>query len=519
MQTKLDQWAHGEVGGVAAAWIDPDGTTFFQSGSFDGANSRPITADTQFEIGSLSKVFTGLLLAESERLGKVSRHDSAAKYLLPAEDPDQAVLAKITLLSLTTHSSGLPRLPGNIGPTPDALADPYATYDRAMLVQALRSHGATARVGEEAVYSNFGVAVLGEALAAAWETTYAAALHEHILNPLNMKQTSVGLAGESPPDDLAPGHNAGQRVPNWTFQAFAPMGAIRSSARDMAVFIKAALGGLNPPLQASFRTTEMPLRPFEDTGGHIGMGWMIADAESPPFVWHNGATAGSNAFMAFSLKQKTGIVILANFQKASEGLGAELLGVKMPKPSISTIANAAEYVGSYPLTPEFSLKVTAKPGTLFVQATGQPRFRLRSKSNLSDSFAVIGVPAEITFQRDDQNKVVALVLHQNGLERRGVRGVPPPLPKRVDLPIDTRRQYLGNYTLAPSFVITITEENGILFAQATGQGKAPIYASAKDEFFCTVVKAEISFQRNASGVVTGLTLHQNGRAMPAPKTL
>jgi CubicO group peptidase (beta-lactamase class C family) len=425
MQTKLDQWARGEAGGVAAAWIDQDGMTFFQSGSFDGANSRPITADTKFEIGSLSKVFTGLLLAESERLGKVSRNDSAAKYLLPADDPDQAALAKITLLSLTTHRSGLPRLPSNIGPNPDATADPYATYDRAMLVRALRYYGATARVGEKAVYSNFGAAVLGEALAAAWGTTYTTALHEHILAPLGMKQTSVGLAGEPPPDDLAPGHNAGKRVPNWTFQAFAPCGAIRSSARDMAVFISAALGQPNSPLRASFRTTVAPLQPFGDTGDHIGMGWMIADAEDPPFVWHNGATAGSHAFMAFSPKQKTGIVILANFQKASEGLGTELLGVKMPKPSI---------------------------------------------------------------------------------------------PKHVDLPIATLRQYLGNYTLTPSFVLTITEENDALFAQATGQGKAPIYASAADEFFYTVVKAQISFQRNASGAVTGLTLHQNGRDMPAPKT-
>jgi CubicO group peptidase (beta-lactamase class C family) len=516
MQTKLDLWAKGEVGGVAAVWVDEDGPVFFQSGTFDAADPRPITADTKFEIGSISKVFTALLLAESERLGKVSRNDSAAEYLIPADDPAQASLAKITLLSLTTHTSGLPRLPGNIGTKPDDMADPYAAYDRAMLVEALKIHGAKANVGGEASYSNFGVAVLGEALAAAWGTSYAAALNEHVLGPLGMKQTSVGIAGQPLPGDLAPGHVEGKRVPNWTFQAFAPAGAIRSSARDMAVFLTAALGGPDAPLYASFRVTEEPLRPFGEAGGHIGMGWMLPDTKEDPFAWHNGATAGSHSFIAISLKKRSGIVILANFQKGPEGLGAELLGVKMPKPAVSLVPNAADYLGSYPLTPSFVIQVSEITGALYVQATGQPRLGLRSKEG--DTFSLIGVQAEITFERDSVGKVIALVLHQNGVDQRALRGVLPSQPKQADLPIETLREYVGNYALAPSFVITISEAGGALFAQATGQGRAPIYASAKDEFFYTVVKAEISFQRDPSDKVTGLILHQAGRDMPAPRT-
>ncbi len=103
---KLDDFVKGGPGGVAVAWADADGTAFFSSGTMTAADPRPITPDTQFEIGSVSKVFTALLLVESERLGKVSRFDPAAKYLLPAADPAQAALAKITLLSLATHTSG-----------------------------------------------------------------------------------------------------------------------------------------------------------------------------------------------------------------------------------------------------------------------------------------------------------------------------------------------------------------------------------------------------------------------------
>ena len=515
MQAKLNAWAKGEAGGVAAAWVDADGPVFFQLGTYDAADTRPVTPDTNFEVGSISKVFTALLLAESERLGKASRNDPAAKYLIPADDPSQASLSKITLLSLTTHTSGLPRLPRNMGPKPDAMPDPYASYDRAMLVEALKVHGATADVGQRASYSNFGAAVLGEALAAAWGTTYAEALTEHVLGPLGMKQTSIGVAGQPPPDDLAPGHAGGKRVANWTFQAFAPAGAIRSSARDMAIFLAAALGGRDAPLHASFVATEVPLMPFEEAGGHIGLGWMLTGDADNPIAWHNGATAGSHSFIAFSLKARTGIVILANFQKGPEGLGTELLGFTLPKPAVPSVSNASEYVGSYPLTPAFVIQVSEEKGAVFIQATGQPRLGLRPTKG--DAFAIIGVQAEITFERDGAGKVVGLVLHQNGVEQHALRGALPPAPKQADLPIETLRQYVGNYALMPSFIIAISEEGGALFAQATGQGKAPIFASAKDEFFYTVVKAEISFQRDASGKVTGLTLHQAGQNMPAPR--
>src|SRR3954468_22139359 len=155
-QAQLDAWIAGRLGGVALAWVDADGTAFFSAGKFSPDDPRPITPDTQFEIGSVTKVFTSLLLAESERLGKVNRNDPAAKYLLPAEDAAQASLAKISLLSLATHSSGLPRLPANIGANPDANADPYANYTRDDLTAALKLHGPTAPVGRSAAYSNFG---------------------------------------------------------------------------------------------------------------------------------------------------------------------------------------------------------------------------------------------------------------------------------------------------------------------------------------------------------------------------
>lgn len=514
LQEKLDAFVKGTSGGASVAWVDSEGTAFFHSGTFSADDARAITPDTQFELGSVSKVFTALLLAESERLGKVSRLDPAAKYLLPPGDPAQAGLAKITLLSLTTHTSGLPRMPTNF--SQDAgNTDPYSAYDDAALVAALRADGAAAPAGRAMSYSNLGAAVLGEALAAAWGTSYAEALQARVLDPLGLKATSLGLAGLPPSPNLAPGHAGGKTVPTWTFQAFAPAGALRSSARDMAIFLSACLGREGSPLRPAFDATLKPEFPSDSTGGHIGMGWLLADDGEPSIAWHNGATAGSHAFVAFDPKAGTGVAILANFQKGSEGLGFGLLGAKPPSPRNEAVKNAADYVGTYPLTPAFAIAITEADGALRGQATGQPAFGMTRLSD--DRFSIVGVVAEISFERDASGKVTALVLHQNGADQRALRGELPPKPTEITLPAETLREYVGNYPLAPALVLAVTLEDGGLFTQATGQGKVQVYPSARDEFFLKVVPAQISFQRDASGRVSGLILHQSGRDVPAKK--
>lgn len=513
-RTRLDAWVKDQPGGIAAAWVDADGVVFFQAGKFDTEDSRPITPDTQFEIGSITKVFTALLLAESERLGKVSRNDSAAKYLLPTADPAQAALAKITLLSLTTHTSGLPRLPANIGANPDANPDPYAAYDRSALIAALRIHGPSAVARSTVSYSNFGVSVLGESLAAAWGTSYAEALREHVLAPLGLKATTLGIAGWPPPAGLAPGHTDGKRVPNWTFLACAPAGAVRSSARDMAVFLAACLGGENAPLRSAFAATMQPQHTVPETGGQIGLGWFISGEKDKLVYWHNGATAGSHAFVAFSPGTGAGVVLLANVQKGMEDVGFAFLGTKPSAPR--TVApNAAEYAGNYPLTPAFVIAITTKDGALFAQATAQPPFALRPMT--TDRFSLIGVPAEISFERGADGKVIALVLHQNGIDQRALRGETVPPPDEILLPVEILREYAGEYPLSPQFSLTVTEADRALFVQATGQGKAAVYSTAKDEFFYKIVAARLTFTRDATGKVSGLILHQNGRDLPAKK--
>ena len=515
LPARLEAWRRDLPGGIAAVWVDAEGVAFAQAGNFSTGDARPLMPDTRFQIGSVTKVFTALLLAESERAGKVARGEAAAKYLLPAGDPDQAKLAAITLLTLTTHSSGLPRLPANLGPNPDAADNPYGRHDRADTVAALRLHGPTAPVGRAVAYSNFGVGVLGEALGAAWGTSYAEALRERVLAPLQMAGASLATEGAAVPADLAPGHAAGQRVPRWTFLAAAPAGAIEATPRELGVFLAFCLGRTESPLRAALAATLVAQRDAPEVGGRIGLGWFIAGRPDRPIYWHNGATNGYHAFLAFSPQEGRGIALLTNDAKSCDALGRSLLGFG-PTPAVDRkIPNAADYPGRYPLAPTFALDVTARDGALYVQGTGQPSAPLRRVA--ADRFAVEGVPAEVSFARDAAGQVTSLTLHQNGKDMVAPRQALPEQPREVPLPVETVREYVGEYALAPTAIFTITEAQGALWVQLTGQPKFPVFASARDEFFYQAVAARLSFERGAGGKVVAVVLHQNGREMRAPR--
>jgi CubicO group peptidase (beta-lactamase class C family) len=518
VQQRLEALVAPGSGGAAVAWVDRDGVALFAAGRMDGPDSAAVTPDTRFELGSVTKVFTSLLLAESELRGKVKRLDPAARFLLPPESAEQAALAKITLVSLSTHTSGLPRLPANIGISPDTQPDPYATYDHTKLLEALRVHGAVAVVGREVAYSNFGVAVLGAALGQAWGQGYASALGNHVLTPLGLASMRLGLAGETDPADLALGHGAqaARRPAAWKFDAFAPAGALQGTARELGKFLSFCLSPEGSPLALALAATLQPQRRVEAMGGWIGLGWFLTDDSARALAWHNGATAGSRAFVAFDRAAGVGVAVVTNRAVVIDPFGFRLIGRQPPRPSSAVIKDAADFVGRYPLAPEFVLEITAAEGVLHLQATGQSRLVLRRREG--DSFSVTGLPAEVTFERDSKGAVVAAVLHQNGRAMRGARQDAAPARPEIALPVETLRQYVGRYPLTPEFVLTVSVADGQLQVQASGQPRFPVFASGPDSFFYKVVDAGLTFERDAAGAVVSVVLHQGGRDQRAPRS-
>ena len=517
VQQRIETLVAPGAGGAAVAWVDRDGVALFAAGHLDGPDSAAVTPDTRFELGSVTKVFTSLLLAESELRGKVKRTDPAARFLLPAEAPEQSALAKVTLLSLATHTSGLPRLPANIGISPDSQPDPYANYDHAKLLEALRVHGAVATVGRDVAYSNFGVAVLGAALGQAWGQGYATVLRERVLAPLGLSSMRLGLAGEADPVDLALGHGSqvSRRPAAWKFDAFSPAGALQGTARELATFLSFCLKPEGSPLAPALAATLQPQYRVEAMGGWIGLGWFLTDDSERAVAWHNGATAGSRAFVAFDRVAGVGVAVVTNRAIVIDPLGFRLLGRQPPRPASAAIKDSADFVGRYPLAPGFALDITAVEGVLQLQATGQPRLPLRRREG--DSFGVTGVPAEVSFERDARGMVVAAVLHQNGRDLRGPRQPAAPARTEVAVPVETLRHYIGQYPLTPEFVLTVSVVDGQLQVQASGQPRFPVFASGPDAFFYKVVEASLTFERDTAGKVVAVVLHQGGRDQRAPR--
>lgn len=510
LQAQLETWAGEQPGAIVAAVVDADRVAFVAAGKWaeDDEARRP-GPNTFFEIGSISKVFTALLAAQAVEQGRFEWDDPVAGGFASSS---------VTYAQLATHTSGLPRLPADFPDT--GLRDPYFFLTLDDLQRSFTTEVAMLSTGPtDWAYSNFGAAILGQATAAAWNQSYADAMREQVLAPLGMEQTWISGNQDVDTSNLAPGHNSAGRASRWRFDAYAPAGAWVSTTAEMTRLIRAVLDPAGAGLGPALRDT---LAVHAETGGpdHMGYGWFVREVDGEPVYWHDGGTGGYRSFLGVQPARGRGIVILAARDQEVDGIGLGWLQglFEASDPVATGKVSVADYVGDYPIMPQFVLAISATDGTLQVQGTGQPKIGLRATG--VDSFTLDGVPAVIDFERGEDGTVTGLVLHQGGRDLPAPRHAAGSLKapaKGVQLPVESLKPLVGKYQLAPSVVVQVFRDDQQVYVQLTGQPALPVYASAKDEFYYEVVDAQLSFERDDDGVVTGLVLHQNGQNVPAPK--
>lgn len=257
---------------------------------------------TQYEIGSVSKTFIAYLLAQAALEGKLSLTTPLQSII--AEAPQD-----ITLESLATHTSGLPRLPADLFTGANG-QDPYAHYDLQRLRAALKQQQLGAPQHQ---YSNYGVGALGEALALAYERSLSDLLTAKVFQPMAMADTYLATPGSTPTGtQLAVPHDSmGGRVAPWHFQALAGAGAIVSTLPDMVRYVQT----LQQQLQQQPQLASLLLTPRTDLGQccEQALGWLLeTDAEGKIFAWHNGQTAGFSSYVGFYLDGSRAVVVLNN---------------------------------------------------------------------------------------------------------------------------------------------------------------------------------------------------------------
>ena len=414
--------------GIVVGVLDPDGRTRIVAAGSPGPGRPPLDSNTVFEIGSITKVFTGTLLAALVEEGKVRLDDPVQKYLPDSVRMPTRNGKAITLALLAEQRSGLPRLPDNMRPADPA--NPYADYSVAQLYQFLSNHQLTRDPGQTWEYSNLGVGLLGHVLARAAGKSYEELVRERVLVPLKMTHTSIALTPWMR-DHLALGHGPqGDVVANWDLPTLAGAGALRSTALDMLKFVDANLHPERGPLGRAMALAQRE-RAAAAPPMAMGLAWLIMRAGTDTIVWHNGGTGGYRSFVGFVPAREIGVVVLTN----SGGAGADDIGMHLlnrdlplaPKPAPVPQRTAIElapdvlarYVGRYQLAPNFVLDVTVRDGALHVQPTGQPMLRLWPESETR--FFLKEVDAQISFERDASGAATGAVLHQNGRDMPGKR--------------------------------------------------------------------------------------------------
>ncbi|WP_327003252.1 beta-lactamase family protein [Dactylosporangium sp. NBC_01737] len=311
--------------GLAVALVGPGGVR--TAGVGDRGDGRPVTADTPFEIGSIGKAFTGMLLADL-----AVAPDTPLRTLVPSIGGPSG---DVTVAELASHRSGLRSVP--VVSAGQALrlyfatlrgADPYTGQDRDWLLRT----AATQRPGGgrgTVHYSNFGAAVLGQALAERAGVPYQELLHRRLLDPVGMAATSVSPDGGALPAGHATGSTAaGRRVSPWRGAGWMPAGiGMWSTAADLARLVSAVHAGTAPGLDA--------LEPRFDAGGteRVGYGWFTTRFDNATLTWHNGGTGGFRSYLAVDRATGRGVVVLGNTDRDVDAIGRRLLGVTPAGPS------------------------------------------------------------------------------------------------------------------------------------------------------------------------------------------
>jgi CubicO group peptidase (beta-lactamase class C family) len=399
--------------GLAAVLYDK-GTTRIVTAGLARAGGAPIAPDTEFEIGSLTKTFTALLLADAVVRAEVSLDDPATK-LLPAAKGLVRDGKPVTLGQLATHTSGLPRMPRNFAPA--NAADPYADYDGAKLVAYLSGDVLESVPGREYQYSNLGAATLGYALTAS--RGFERRMRERVLDPLAMRDTAVALSPEQAAR-FASGHDRKLApVAAWKLDAFAGAGGLRSTPADIGRYLEAAVDPGSSPLAAAWMLAEAPRVDGLSGSLRIGLAWHIM-GESRTIVWHNGQTGGFASMMAFDPAAREGVVVLSNASVGVDDLALHMLEPSIPlteppRERVAARIDPAVYdrlAGRYELRPDLILTVRREGDRVVTQATGQEAFEIFPESDLA--YFVKAFDAQISFRQDDRGKVTGLVLHQNG---------------------------------------------------------------------------------------------------------
>jgi CubicO group peptidase (beta-lactamase class C family) len=423
---RIDQYRKSV--GIVVGVIEPEGRRVVSYGRLNQGDERPLNGDTVFEIASITKVFTSLLLSDMVQRGEVALTDPVSKYLPPGAKVPERNGRQITLVDLATHTSGLPRDALNLQPT---VVDWEAGYSEEKLYGFLASYQLKHDIGARFEYSNLGGGLLGIALARRAGMDYETLVRTRITEPLGMTSTSVTLS----PDlsaRAAIGHAARlSPAPYSNFRIFAGAGGLLSSVNDLLTFLAANLGYTKTPLAAAMtaqlevhRPMTPPVARLVAGSWQVHLGWLSSSDKGVNVIWHNGRTLGFHSFIGFDPKARVGVVVLSNCgnDPGVDDIGMHLLNPAYPLLSGKALTPAPEfkeitvdakvldgYLGTYRFSKDDVITVTRKDNALYFEDLTDGYY----PSSATSFFARLA-DARIEFRTDSRGRAVEFVFYGNG---------------------------------------------------------------------------------------------------------
>lgn len=504
----------------AAILVSQNGEIIYKkaSGNANIELGVPTQTDHVFEIGSITKQFTAVAILMLEEGGKLKVEDEITKYL--SDYPTNGYT--ITIHHLLNHTSGIQSY------TDMATWAAIWRLDKSVdeLIDVFKNEPMQFEPGTQWVYSNSGYVLLGAIIEKVSGMTYEAFLQEKIFEPLGMKHTTYGSRKK-----LVMNRAAGyERAPDGFYnnaeflsmtQPYAA-GSIMSTVGDLNIWMNALKN--NKLIGAkSLQKAWTNYKLSNGSSTNYGYGFALSEINGSPTIEHSGGIFGYSSNGIYLPEEDVYTIVLTNCScnspyDFSTRVAAIAIGKPYdnPKPFALPTDALEQYVGIYEFEDGTTRTITLKDNQLYSQRSGGSKFEVfayaEDKFYFEDSFT------RLTFERDNMNRIGAVISETRGEKSRAVRTNRKLEEKiAVILPVEKLERLVGKYELAPNFMMEIRIENGKLVGQATGQPAFDL--SAKDElhFFLTVVDAEIEFIENENGNISALVLHQGGQNLHGKK--
>lgn len=426
VQQILQQRINGKKAvGLVVGRLQGTNRSIVAAGNMALNSSRPVNGDTLFELGSITKVFTGIVLADMANRGEVRPDDPATKYLPPTARMPSRNGQIITLAHLASHRSGLPGMPENLAPGDKK--NPFADYSMEQGFEFLSSYELPRDPGSAYEYSNLGIGLLGDLLARRARTNYEQLVLDRICKPLGMNDTRIKLSPEMQ-GRFATGHDRELNpAKHLEFLGFAGAGALHSTANDFLKFLAAVLNPqddrLSKAIQASQAARTNTVGPDGvGPGGEVAWGWHF-NTLSDEIICHSGMTVGFHGYMGVNRKRDRAVVVFSNCSRSIDDIGLHLLEprnelIPYGKAMVLDETTLERYVGTYAVTPTLEVTVSREKNEMYIQATHQSKAEIFALAR--DEFFSEG-PPRFSFRTNASGMVTELIVRQAGKDHRAVR--------------------------------------------------------------------------------------------------